>query len=191
MEQQETHARTIPQVTAEQTALAAQAGDTNNPCMESPIVPEDSSAPEREVASGLTLEVRDAGQFDPKTYVAALPARPGVYRMLDLEGRIIYVGKAANLRSRVASYFRADVVQPKVVALVRQIAGIEVTVTDSETEALLLECNLIKKHRPHYNVLLKDDKTFPFIQISTQQRFPRLSFYRGSRRGPGRFFVTS
>jgi excinuclease ABC subunit C len=136
----------------------------------------------------LALEEKGATPFDPKTYVAALPARPGVYRMTNAEGRIIYVGKAANLRSRVGSYFRADVVQPKVVALVRQIAGIEVTVTDSETEALILECNLIKKHRPHYNVLLKDDKSFPYIYLSTQQTYPRLSFFRGGRRGPGRFF---
>lgn len=136
----------------------------------------------------VTLETPSPPPFDPKAYVAALPARPGVYRMLNGEGRIVYVGKAANLRSRVGSYFRADVVQPKVVALVRQIAGMEVTVTDSETEALILECTLIKKHRPHYNVLLKDDKSFPYIHLSTQQKFPRLSFYRGSRRGPGRFF---
>jgi excinuclease ABC subunit C len=140
------------------------------------------------VPAALALEEREPERFDPKVYVAALPARPGVYRMLDAAGSILYVGKAANLRARVASYFRADVVQPKVVALVRQIAGIEVTVTDSETEALILECNLIKKHRPHYNVLLKDDKSFPYIYLSTQQAFPRLSFYRGSRRGPGRFF---
>lgn len=126
--------------------------------------------------------------FDPKEFVAALPARPGVYRMLDAEGRILYVGKAGNLRSRVGSYFRADVVQPKVVALVRQIAGIEVTVTNSDTEALLLEFNLIKKHRPHYNILLKDDKSFPYLYLTTGQAYPRLSFYRGSRRLPGRFF---
>ena len=108
--------------------------------------------------------------------------------MLDADGGILYVGKAGNLRARVASYFRADVVQPKVVALVRQIAGIEVTVTNSDTEALLLEFNLIKKHRPHYNVLLKDDKSFPYLYLTTHQRHPRLSFYRGSRRQPGRFF---
>jgi len=138
--------------------------------------------------AALQMDLRAVGDFDAKTYVAALPTRPGVYRMLDGAGAILYVGKAANLRARVASYFRADVVQPKVVALVRQIAGIEITVTDSETEALILECNLIKKHRPHYNVLLKDDKSFPYIQVSTQQRYPRLSFFRGSRRGPGRFF---
>jgi excinuclease ABC subunit C len=128
------------------------------------------------------------GTFDPKEFVAALPARPGVYRMLDAQGGILYVGKAGNLRSRVGSYFRADVVQPKVVALVRQIAGIEVTVTNSDTEALLLEFNLIKKHRPHYNILLKDDKSFPYLYLTTGQAYPRLSFYRGSRRLPGRFF---
>ncbi len=126
--------------------------------------------------------------FDPRTFVASLPTRPGVYRMLDAGGQIIYVGKAGNLRARVGSYFRADVVQPKVVALVRQIAAIEVTVTNSDTEALLLEFNLIKKHRPHYNILLKDDKSFPYLYLTTQQPFPRLSFYRGSRRMPGRFF---
>jgi len=164
------------------------APDPNNPPMPSdePQVPAESATLTE--PQGLQLDVREPSSFDPKTYVAALPARPGIYRMLDASGTIIYVGKAANLRSRVASYFRADVVQPKVVALVRQIAGIEVTVTDSETEALILECNLIKKHRPHYNVLLKDDKSFPYIQITTQQRFARVSFYRGSRRGPGRFF---
>jgi len=129
-----------------------------------------------------------ARPFDPKAFVASLPARPGVYRMLDAGGQILYVGKAGNLRARVASYFRSDVVQPKVVALVRQIASIEVTVTNSDTEALLLEFNLIKKHRPHYNILLKDDKSFPYLYLSTQQRYPRLGFYRGSRRVPGRFF---
>jgi excinuclease ABC subunit C len=128
------------------------------------------------------------GTFDAKEFVASLPGRPGVYRMLDAAGGILYVGKAGNLRARVGSYFRSDVVQPKVVALVRQIAGIEVTVTNSDTEALLLEFNLIKKHRPHYNILLKDDKSFPYLYLTTQQPFPRLSFYRGGRRMPGRFF---
>jgi excinuclease ABC subunit C len=130
-----------------------------------------------------------AGQpFDPKAFVAALPKRPGVYRMLDATGRILYVGKAANLKARVASYFRADLVQPKVLAMVQQIAGIEVTVTNSETEALLLEFNLIKKHRPRYNILLRDDKSFPYLYLSTHQEFPRLSFYRGPRKPPGRYF---
>ena len=125
--------------------------------------------------------------FDSKAYVASLPPRPGVYRMLDADGTVIYVGKAKNLRSRVASYFRADQVSPKVMALVQCIAGIEVTVTNSETEALLLEFNLIKQHRPRYNVILRDDKSFPYLHLSAHE-YPRLSFYRGSRKVPGRLF---
>src|SRR5688572_2408553 len=107
--------------------------------------------------------------------------------MLDAEGRIVYVGKARSLRSRVGSYFRADQLQPKVQALVRVVAGIEVTVTNSDTEALLLEHNLIKKHRPRFNVTLRDDKSFPYVHLSAHE-FPRLSFYRGTRKLPGRLF---
>lgn len=125
--------------------------------------------------------------FDPKAFVPSLPTRPGVYRMLDAAGAILYVGKAKNLRARVASYFRADQVSPKVMALVGQVSGIEVTVTNSETEALLLEYNLIKQHRPRYNVILRDDKSFPFLFLSAHD-YPRLSFYRGTRKLPGRFF---
>jgi excinuclease ABC subunit C len=125
--------------------------------------------------------------FDPKAFVASLPQRPGVYRMLDASGTVIYVGKAKNLRSRVASYFRADQVSPKIVALVQCIAGIEVTLATSETEALLLEYNLIKEHRPRYNVILRDDKSFPYLHLSAHE-FPRLSFYRGTRRVAGRLF---
>jgi excinuclease ABC subunit C len=126
-------------------------------------------------------------EFDPKAFVKRLPDRPGVYRMLDADGKIIYVGKARSLRSRVGSYFRADQVQPKVQALVRAIAGIEVTVTNSDIEALLLEHNLIKSHRPRFNVTLRDDKSFPYVHLSAHE-FPRLSFYRGSRKTPGRLF---
>jgi excinuclease ABC subunit C len=126
-------------------------------------------------------------EFDAKAFVRRLPDRPGVYRMLDAEGRIVYVGKARGLRSRVGSYFRADQLQPKVQALVRVVAGIEVTVTNSDTEALLLEHNLIKSHRPRFNVILRDDKSFPYVHLSAHE-FPRLSFYRGSRKLPGRLF---
>ena len=125
--------------------------------------------------------------FDAKAFVRRLPDRPGVYRMLDAEGRIVYVGKARGLKSRVASYFRADQLQPKVQALVRVIASIEVTVTNSDTEALLLEHNLIKTHRPRFNVILRDDKSFPYVHLSAHE-YPRLSFYRGSRKLPGRLF---
>jgi excinuclease ABC subunit C len=126
-------------------------------------------------------------EFDPKAFVASLPSRPGVYRMRDAAGTVIYVGKARSLRARVGSYFRGDQVNPKVMAMVRCIAGIEVTVTHSETEALLLEYNLIKEHRPRYNVILRDDKSFPYLYLSAHE-YPRLSFYRGTRKVPGRLF---
>jgi len=126
--------------------------------------------------------------FDAKSYVDSLPVRPGVYRMLDAEGTILYVGKARNLRSRVGSYFQASNVQPKVQALVAKTTAMEVTITNSDTEALLLEFNLIKKHRPRFNVVLRDDKSFPYLHFDTQHEFPSLTFYRGSRKEPGRYF---
>lgn len=125
--------------------------------------------------------------FDHKSFVSTLPPRPGVYRMLDAAGEVIYVGKARSLRARVASYFRPDQLSPKVMALVAAIAGIEVTVTNSETEALILEYNLIKRHRPRYNVILRDDKSFPYLHL-TAHEYPRLAFYRGTRKVAGRLF---
>ena len=129
-----------------------------------------------------------ASQFDAKSFVDSLPARPGVYRMLDALGEILYVGKARNLKSRVGSYFQPSNVHPKVQALVAKTVHMEVTITNSDTEALLLEFNLIKKHRPRFNVVLRDDKSFPFVHLDTEHEFPRLSFYRGSRKEAGRFF---
>ena len=126
--------------------------------------------------------------FDPKEYVGSLPRRPGVYRMYDAEGEVLYIGKARSLKDRVGSYFAASNVIPKVQALVQQIAAIEVTVTNSETEALLLEYNLIKQHKPRFNVVLRDDKSYPYIYLCTDHEFPRLSFYRGPRSQPGRYF---
>src|SRR5579862_7353541 len=126
--------------------------------------------------------------FDAKGFVDSLPARPGVYRMLDAQGTILYVGKARNLKSRVSSYFQPSNVQPKVQALVAKTANMEVTITNSDTEALLLEYNLIKKHRPRFNVVLRDDKSFPYVHFETAHDFPRLNFYRGSRNEAGRFF---
>ena len=126
--------------------------------------------------------------FDSKAFVDSLPARPGVYRMLDAQGEILYVGKARSLRSRVASYFQPSNVQPKVQALIAKTASMEVTIANSDTEALLLEYNLIKKHRPRFNVVLRDDKSFPYLHLETAHRFPRLNFYRGSRKQPGRYF---
>ncbi len=126
--------------------------------------------------------------FDAKSFVGSLPARPGVYRMLDEKGEILYVGKARSLRSRVASYFQPGNVQPKVQALIAKTVAMEVTITNSDTEALLLELNLIKKHRPRYNVILRDDKSFPFLRLLSDHEFPSLTLYRGSRKESGRFF---
>ena len=126
--------------------------------------------------------------FDLKSYVATLPQSPGVYRMYAADGEILYVGKAARLRDRVGSYFSNHELSPKVVAMVRRIARVEVTVVNSEQEALLLECNLIKAHRPRYNIMLRDDKSFPYILCQAGHQFPRLVFYRGPRQPDSRQF---
>jgi excinuclease ABC subunit C len=126
--------------------------------------------------------------FDPKEYIASLPRRPGVYRMFGAKHELLYVGKARSLKDRVGTYFASGNVDPKVQALVAQITAIEVTVTNSETEALLLEYNLIKAHKPRFNVVLRDDKSFPYIHLESGHAFPRLAFYRGSRSAPGRYF---
>ncbi len=126
--------------------------------------------------------------FDAEDYLKNLTPRPGVYRMLDAEGTVLYVGKAHNLRKRVASYFRRSGLGSKTRALVAQIAAIEVTLTNTEGEALLLENNLIKTLRPRYNVLLRDDKSYPYIYLSTDQQYPRLAFHRGAKRGKGSYF---
>src|SRR5580693_9922675 len=126
--------------------------------------------------------------FDPKEYIASLPRRPGVYRMFGAKHELLYVGKARSLKDRVGTYFASGNVDPKVQALVAQITAIEVTVTNSETEALLLEYNLIKAHKPRFNIVLKDDKRFPYIHLYVEHEFARLEFYRGSRSAPGRYF---
>jgi excinuclease ABC subunit C len=126
--------------------------------------------------------------FDPRGFVATLPRRPGVYRMYDAAGELMYVGKAASLRDRVGSYFVNRGHSPKIEVLVRRIARIEVTVASSETEALLLESNLIKAHRPRYNVSLRDDKSFPYILYRRDHEFPRLAFYRGAQPANARLF---
>lgn len=116
-----------------------------------------------------------------------LSARPGVYRFLDEAGTVIYVGKAGNLKKRVMSYFGRRADSPKTRAMLRNARALEVTVTRTEGEALLLENNLIKAHRPRYNVVFRDDKSYPYLYLSDHE-FPRLSFYRGPRTGKGRYF---
>ncbi|MDE0459684.1 MAG: excinuclease ABC subunit UvrC [Chromatiales bacterium] len=130
-----------------------------------------------------------AARFDAQSYLRTLSNDPGVYRLVDRFGRVLYVGKARNLRKRVASYFRTpEQLSPKTRALMSHAGSVEVTVTHSETEALLLENNLIKEHRPRYNIVLRDDKSFPYIHVTTGDAFPRLAFHRGARRGTGRYF---
>jgi excinuclease ABC subunit C len=126
--------------------------------------------------------------FDPKPFLANVSQRPGVYRMIAADGEVLYVGKARNLKNRLTTYFVGKAQSAKTMAMVAQIANVEVSVTASETEALLLEYNLIKQHKPRYNVALRDDKSFPYLYLSTDQEYPRVSFYRGSRKLPGRFF---
>lgn len=115
-------------------------------------------------------------------FLTSLPNDPGIYRMLDKEGTVLYVGKAANLKKRVSSYFNKQSTSLKTRALVTQIASIELSVTRSETEALLLESNLIKTLRPKYNVLLRDDKTYPYIHLSNHPDFPRIESYRAKKK---------
>ena len=128
-----------------------------------------------------------ATDFDAKAFLKTLTSRPGVYRMINAEGEVIYVGKARNLLKRVGSYFTRSVTSPKTQAMVSQVANIEVTVTRNENEALILENNLIKELRPRYNVLLRDDKSYPYIYVSADE-FPRLAFHRGAKRAKGRYF---
>ena len=127
--------------------------------------------------------------FDAQSYLRTLSNDPGVYRLVDRFGRVLYVGKARNLKKRVASYFRApEQLPPKTRALMSHTDSVDVTVTHTETEALLLENNLIKEHRPRYNIVLRDDKSFPYIHLTVGDSFPRLAFHRGARRGTGRYF---
>lgn len=124
---------------------------------------------------------------DPRRILRQIPPRPGVYRMLDAEGNVLYVGKAKDLKRRVASYFSRSL-NHRLQTMVAQVADIELIVTRTEGEALLLESNLIKSLRPHYNVLLKDDKSYPYIRLTVHSKFPRLAFYRGARTGGDRLF---
>jgi excinuclease ABC subunit C len=128
-----------------------------------------------------------ATPFEPQAFLKTLVALPGVYRMLDEHGQVLYVGKARDLRQRVASYFRGNQTSAKTRSLVVQIRSIEVTVTHTETEALILESRLIKELQPRYNILLRDDKGYPYIHLS-EGDFPRLALHRGPRRAPGRYF---
>jgi len=129
-----------------------------------------------------------ATSFDIGAFLETLTQRPGVYRMLDSSGEVIYVGKAKNLKKRVSSYFSSKDCSPKQQAMVARVHSIDVRVTHTEGEALLLESQLIKRHKPRYNITLRDDKSYPSIYVTTHQKYPRLSFHRGAKNGLGRYF---
>jgi excinuclease ABC subunit C len=126
--------------------------------------------------------------FDSKGFLKSLTKRPGIYKMLDDKGEIIYIGKAKNLKNRVSTYFNNQVASPKQQTMVAKVAAIEVTVTHTEGEALLLESQLIKRHKPRYNISLRDDKSFPYIYLSSNQDFPQLTFHRGAKNKLGQYF---
>lgn len=129
-----------------------------------------------------------ADLFDHSRFLANTTQQPGIYQMFGGDGAILYVGKAKNLKARLSSYFRKTGLTPKTQALVSRITRIEVTVTASETEALILEQNLIKSNRPPYNILLRDDKSYPYIFISSGEDYPRISFHRGAKKKRGDYF---
>ncbi|HET7313839.1 excinuclease ABC subunit UvrC [Salinisphaera sp.] len=126
--------------------------------------------------------------FDPNRYVRQLTVRPGVYRMYNAAGDVLYVGKAKNLKKRVSSYFLRASGSPKTEAMLDQVANIEVTVTHTEDDALLLESTLIKKHRPRYNVVLRDDKSYPYLLLTGDNDYPRVVYHRGAQKRKGHYF---
>ncbi|MFT5574275.1 MAG: excinuclease ABC subunit C [Cryomorphaceae bacterium] len=126
--------------------------------------------------------------FDYKTFLQNVGQAPGIYQMFAEDGALLYVGKAKNLKKRLSSYFRATGLPIKTEAMMKKVVDIQVTVTHTENEALILESNLIKDQKPRYNILLRDSKSYPFIHIDDSHEYPRLSFYRGDRSQPGRYF---
>ncbi len=125
--------------------------------------------------------------FDSASFLKTVPRKPGVYRMISSDEKILYVGKAKDLRSRVSSYFRDNIANSRTYSMVKQICDVQITITATEAEALLLESNLIKKYQPRYNILLRDDKSYPNIYLS-KDKFPRLSFHRGAKKAKGQYF---
>jgi excinuclease ABC subunit C len=126
--------------------------------------------------------------FDVKAFLKNLTTRPGIYKMLNDQGEIIYIGKAKNLKNRVSSYFKKQTASTKQQTMVAKIAAIEVTVTHTEGEALLLECQQIKRHKPRYNICLRDDRSYPYIFLSSKHDFPQITLHRGAKKKKGKYF---
>ncbi len=127
--------------------------------------------------------------FNSKKFVSSLTSRPGIYCMKNNNDKVIYIGKAKNLKKRVSSYFnRADSAPIKTQVMMKQVDNIDVTITETESEALILENNLIKEYKPKYNIVFRDDKSYPYIYLATTHKFPRFNYYRGSLKGKGKYF---
>ncbi len=131
---------------------------------------------------------RPEHEFDHKAFCARLTRSPGVYRMIGAQDDVLYVGKASNLQNRVRSYFSSSQHGPRIQTMVAQIRHIDITVTRTESEALLLESQLIKSLKPRYNIVFRDNKSYPYIHLTTHQTFPRMGFYRGARKIKGSLF---
>ncbi|TAN68344.1 MAG: excinuclease ABC subunit UvrC [Methylobacter sp.] len=134
------------------------------------------------------LENSSENSFDLKAFLKNLTTRPGIYKMLNDQGEIIYIGKAKNLKNRVSSYFKKQTASTKQQTMVTKIATIEVTVTHTEGEALLLECQQIKRHKPRYNICLRDDRSYPYIFLSSEHDFPQITLHRGAKKRKGKYF---
>ncbi|MGZ8189661.1 MAG: excinuclease ABC subunit UvrC [Methylococcaceae bacterium] len=126
--------------------------------------------------------------FDVSVFLKNLTTRPGIYKMFNEQGEIIYIGKAKNLKNRVSSYFKTQSASIKQQTMVAKVANIEVTVTHTEGEALLLECQQIKRYKPRYNICLRDDKSFPYIYLSSHHDFPQITLHRGAKKKQGKYF---
>src|SRR5262249_13151407 len=142
-----------------------------------------------QVVATIVRWITPASSMSLDDKLSRLPDRPGVYLYRDAKAQVIYVGKAASLKSRVRSYFQESrAPDPKTDALVRQIADLEYIVTDNELEAMMLEANLVRKHRPRYNIILRDDKHYPFLRLTTDEDFPRLLVARRVRNDGSTYF---
>lgn len=153
-----------------------------------PVAAENSKDSEAEAVAAASAAEAEEDAFDAKAFLRTVPNRPGCYRMYGDKDQVIYVGKAKDLKKRLSSYFMKREQNRKTTALVSHIKKIEFTVTFSESEALILENELIKKYQPHYNILLRDDKSYPYLHLTSDQEFPGIYFHRGARRKDGEYF---